>query len=349
MAMRTYTAKPADIEKKWILIDAEGVVLGRLATIVANRLLKANAPVFRTSAPVTADGRTFAAGTWFVPRSGATQAVVNEAARTLGVRTVAAAQPAGATRVRALRVGVVDRYGGLMPAGWTRLILETFEFPHTTVFPQELDAGNLNAKYDVLIFVHGAVGANLGNTEIGGGPAPESVPAEVRPWLGAISAGTTIPAIKAFVEGGGKVIAIGGSTSLAQHLGLPLTNHLVENGQPLPREKYYIPGSLLEVAVDNAHPVAAGLGTRATVMFDNSPVLKLTPGATGVRTIAHFDTPTPLRSGWAWGQESLRGGIAIAEAALGRGSVLLSGPEILFRAQPHGTFKFVFNTLYGTR
>jgi large subunit ribosomal protein L13 len=36
--MTTYTAKPAEIEKKWILIDAEGVVLGRLATIVANRL-----------------------------------------------------------------------------------------------------------------------------------------------------------------------------------------------------------------------------------------------------------------------------------------------------------------------
>jgi large subunit ribosomal protein L13 len=36
--MKTYTAKPAEIEKKWILIDAEGIVLGRLATIVANRL-----------------------------------------------------------------------------------------------------------------------------------------------------------------------------------------------------------------------------------------------------------------------------------------------------------------------
>ncbi len=36
--MKTYTAKPADIEKKWILIDAEGVVLGRLASIIANRL-----------------------------------------------------------------------------------------------------------------------------------------------------------------------------------------------------------------------------------------------------------------------------------------------------------------------
>ncbi len=36
--MKTYTAKPADIDKKWILIDAEGVVLGRLASIIAMRL-----------------------------------------------------------------------------------------------------------------------------------------------------------------------------------------------------------------------------------------------------------------------------------------------------------------------
>ncbi len=36
--MKTFTATPADIEKSWILIDAEGVVLGRLASIVAMRL-----------------------------------------------------------------------------------------------------------------------------------------------------------------------------------------------------------------------------------------------------------------------------------------------------------------------
>ena len=36
--MKTYTAKPAEIEKKWILIDAEGIVLGRLASIIAMRL-----------------------------------------------------------------------------------------------------------------------------------------------------------------------------------------------------------------------------------------------------------------------------------------------------------------------
>ncbi len=44
--MTTYTAKPAEIEKKWILIDAEGVVLGRLAVIVANRLRGKHKPTF---------------------------------------------------------------------------------------------------------------------------------------------------------------------------------------------------------------------------------------------------------------------------------------------------------------
>jgi large subunit ribosomal protein L13 len=36
--MKTFTATPATIEKKWILIDAEGLVVGRLATVIANRL-----------------------------------------------------------------------------------------------------------------------------------------------------------------------------------------------------------------------------------------------------------------------------------------------------------------------
>lgn len=44
--MKTYTAKPAEIEKKWILIDAEGIVLGRLAVIAANILRGKNKPTY---------------------------------------------------------------------------------------------------------------------------------------------------------------------------------------------------------------------------------------------------------------------------------------------------------------
>ena len=44
--MKTYSAKPSEIEKKWVLIDAEGLVVGRVATIIANRLRGKHKPTF---------------------------------------------------------------------------------------------------------------------------------------------------------------------------------------------------------------------------------------------------------------------------------------------------------------
>ncbi len=321
---------------------------------VANRLTKRNVAVFRTTGATTAGGTTYPKGSWFIPAGGAADQVVAQAAKDLGVSFAAAETRPAAARVRPLRVGVWDRYGGAMPAGWTRLILEQFEMPFTTVYAKELDAGNLNRKYDVLLFVDGGIPAargGRGGFAGGGASAADStlIPPEFWPALGNVSVERTVPQLKSFLEAGGKVITIGSSTSLAQHLGLPIENHLLENGRPFTNEQYYIPGSLLEVAVDTSHAAARGMNTRAIVMFDNSPVMKLGPDAAakGVRAIATFDTPTPLRSGWAWGQERLQGGVAMAEATVGKGTLFLFGPEVLFRAQPHGTFKFVFNSLYG--
>ena len=53
-----------------------------------------------------------------------------------------------------------------------------------------------------------------------------------------------------------------------------------------------------------------------------------------------------LRSGWAWGQHYIEGGVSVAEATVGQGHLMLFGPEIAFRGQPHGTFKFLFNGIY---
>ena len=45
----------------------------------------------------------------------------------------------------------------------------------------------------------------------------------------------------------------------------------------------------------------------------------------------------------------MQGGVAVVDASVGKGKVFLFGPEITFRAQPHGTFKFLFNSIfYGT-
>jgi hypothetical protein len=255
--------------------------------------------------------------------------------------------------LRSPRVGLWDQYGGSMPSGWTRWILEQFEFPFTRVFAPELDAGNLNTKYDALIFVDGAIpsgpqtGGGRGGGRGGQQPGPQDVPAEFRTHLGRVTVEQTVPQLRAFVEAGGSIIAIGSSAeSLVQHFKLPLEDHLVEAGKPIPRAKYFVPGSVLEAAVDTNHPLTAGMPSRVNFFFDNSPVFKLAAGAAGnVRVIARFDSETPLKSGWAWGQKYLNGGIAAAEVSVGKGRVYLYGPEILHRAQPHGTFKLLFNAL----
>ena len=129
---------------------------------------------------------------------------------------------------------------------------------------------------------------------------------------------------------------------------MPIESQLVENGAPLPRTKLYIPGSVLSSRIDVSNPVANGMSEHTDVFFDDSPVFKLgaEAAAARVRTIAWFDSKTPLRSGWAWGQAYLENGVVAAEARVGNGKVLLFGPEILQRAQPHGTFKFLFNGIY---
>jgi hypothetical protein len=87
---------------------------------------------------------------------------------------------------------------------------------------------------------------------------------------------------------------------------------------------------------------------KVDVFFDNSPVFHLEPDAAlkGTSAVAWFPNATPLHSGWAWGQQYLKDAVAVAESNLGAGKVFLMGPEVAFRGQPHGTFKFLFNAIY---
>jgi hypothetical protein len=324
------------------------------AFTAVNRLLASGETVLRLASSASVGSTTYPAGSFYVHSSGGTQAKLGALATELGLDAGAIARPANATAVRPARIGLWDRYGGSMPSGWTRWILEQYDFPFEVVYPPELDAGNLNAKYDVLIFVDGAIPSGDRRGGFGfGSPDANTIPAEFRNRLGSVTVEKTVPQLKRFLEQGGTVITIGGSTALAYHLGLPIENQLAEhtaNGEPeeLPREKYYIPGSLLEVRVDSTAPIASGMPSRAIVMFDNSPVFRIKPAGAlaGIRPVAWFDSASPLRSGWAWGQQYLEGGIAAATAPVGEGMLHLLGPEVLFRAQPHGTFKLVFNALY---
>jgi len=327
--------------------------------VLINRLLKNNCNVYwlkKTAAGV--DPQIMGTGAIWIAASPAAHSILVTGAKELGVDVVGLSRrPTDLLKLKPVRIALYDQYGGLMPSGWTRWIFEQYEFPFKVVFPQELDAGELRKNYDVLVFTDGAIrapGVSSPNEGFfGRQPKPEDIPAEYRPWLGHVTPDKTIPQIQKFVEAGGSVVSIGSSTSLAAYLHLPVSSALTElaadgKSRALPPEKFFIPGSLLTVSVDNTNPLAYGMPEKVDVFFDRSPVFRLNPDASLKKTspVAWFANGTPLHSGWAWGQQYLDGGVAIAESSLGSGKVFLLGPEVAFRGQPQATFKFIFNGIY---
>ena len=322
------------------------------ASSAAIRLLTAGEEVWRVDGAVRAGAEPLGHGAYWVRAGTATAARVRKYADSLGIDFHGSAQPTGARRIGTPRIALWDRYGGSMPSGWVRWILEQHGFPYTVVYPNELDAGNLNAKYDVIVFVDEAIPERDDPRAAQGfGMLPrERVPAEFHDRLGTVSVATTVPQLRTFLTSGGTVLAIGRSTSLATHLGLPISNALVQRqgSRALNRQEFYIPGSILRVSVDTTRPIAQGMPSELDVFFDESPAFRLTSGSApgmSVERVAWFASPKPLRSGWAWGQQYLDQAVTIAEATVGKGKLYLFGPEITFRAQPHGTFKFLFNGL----
>jgi len=335
---------------------AEGFMLSHEvndAFIAQNRLVAAGEDVFWLTENVTVGGETYPAGTIYIRSKSSTAERLEPLASEFGLSFTGVSEKprSEALKMRRVRIGLWDRYGGSMPSGWTRWLLEQFEFPFEVVYPQRLNDGGLARNFDVLVFVSGAIPrarpAAAESVRSRTPPDLARIPAEYHSWLGSVTADTTIPKLREFMEDGGTIITIDSSAlNLASHLGLPVGNHLVDDaGSPLPQDQYYIPGSLLEARVDTSRPVAFGMKDRAILSFNRSPVFRLEAGAAaqGLRRLAWYDSAQPLSSGWAVGQEHLNGGVAMIEADVGDGKLFMFGPGVIQRAQPHGTFKFFFN------
>ncbi|UZD24792.1 M14 family metallopeptidase [Algoriphagus halophytocola] len=316
--------------------------------MAVNDLLKANVKVYRIS--TMSDG--LPAGSFYVSNAGKKELEI--ASQEYGVYPVPVRNmPKGSDEIKPARIGLYDYYGGSMPSGWVRWMLEQFHFDFQLVFPQEIDAGGLNEKYDVLLFISSGIPGVGSRGYSRSQPDAEEIDEQYHHMLGGFTVDTSVPQIEEFIQNGGEVITVGSATALAYHLDLPVADALTEIApdgsiKPLSGEKYYVPGSVLEMQVDNSVSINYGMGDSAYIMFNRSPVFKLAPSAanSGVKAIAWFGEEEPLRSGWAWGQSYLKNGVTAFEAQLGKGKFYAFGPEITFRAQSHGTFKMLFNGLY---
>jgi hypothetical protein len=157
-----------------------------------------------------------------------------------------------------------------------------------------------------------------------------------------LTAAGAITNLRAFVEAGGTVMALGGeSTKLAASFELPMMGGVfTRDGGRANNQEFYIPGSLVSIDIDTDSVLGYGCAPQIATMFRSSPVFDRYPGLTPVAT---YSAGSPLVSGWAIGDELIAGKGAVLSAQVGEGRVHLYGADVLYRGQPHASFKMVFN------
>ena len=277
--------------------------------------------------------------------SGGSGELLEDVAESTGVEFSApATEPeAGLHPVNRLRVGLYHRYrGGNMDEGWTRFLLEQFAFPYTSLKPEEINSGNLGASYDVILFPDDSMAMITGEKEEDRNPywpAPNYPPE----YMGGVDE-DGIKALQAFVENGGRLVTLGEATEFAiEKFDLKVRNAL----ETLDSKDFYCPGSTLEAEFDNSNPLAYGMPSEGLVLFWNSPAFEIAPSRDNNRyeiPVRYADRDL-LQSGWLIGEEHLTKKAAMVSARYGKGEVVLIGFPAQHRAQTHGTFKLLFNTM----
>ncbi len=241
------------------------------------------------------------------------------------------AEPPSTVPVDRSRVGLYHRYyGGNMDEGWTRWLLEMYEFDFTSLHNADVRAGELRSRYDVIVV------ADMGGGTILNGYANGSVPAR---YVGGIGP-EGVRELDAFVRAGGTLVTLNGSSDFAvEQLHLPVRN--VVDG--VARDEYFADGAIVELLVDPSHPVMSGMPERAKVFVGGSPVFTTEEGFEGRALAKYAENGTPLLSGYFLGEEHVQGYAAALEVEHGEGRVVLLGLRPQWRGQPFGTFKVLFN------
>ncbi len=311
-----------------------------------NRLLASGARVSRLNAAEEIGGASWEPGTFVI--QDADRGGLQTLARDMGLEFVGVdrAPAAGAQEVHAPRVGLYKSWVTTMPEGWTRWVLDQYEFQVDTLHDADLTPEKLR-DYDVVILPdQGAQGILNGHPSL-------TMPEEFTGGVGA--AGSA--ALDQFVKDGGWLLGVHQSVEFASSaLGLPVRNR-VDGVDP---RNFFIPGSLIRVDVDTADPMAYGMNESAGALFwRHSMVMRILPAAQeaassdgeqrlerDISVFASFPEENILLDGWAIGEDRyLAGAPAGVRIPHGEGNVVLLGFRPDTRGQPNSTFKLLFNPL----
>ena len=321
------------------------------AFITVNRLLRRGAAIWRSERPIRASADEWPAGTFVVKREPALEPALEEAARALGVaiRTIDPPPFDTLLRVGRPRVGLYHAWGGNIDEGWTRWLLEQYEFEFASLHDADVRAGGLHDRFDVLVLPQATYDS------MRSGLPPGSLPPE---YTGGMT-DEGIAHLRTFVNQGGTLVALDSSSDLPlKTFELPIQNVSTRADT----SEFFVPGTLLRLSVDTSHPLAFGMPAQVIGFYAHGPVFEVAevPASDGqpsaghpsvssaagaIKVVAEFALQDLRASGWLLGERFLAGRPAVLEASVGQGRVVLVGFRTQHRGQTHQTFKLLFNAI----
>jgi hypothetical protein len=310
-------------------------------------------------------------GTIYIPQQEGIDAKLETIAEKfpINIRPASAAPTGSALLVHLPRIGLYQSWIASMDEGWTRWIFDQNEIPYTRLVDADIRKGDLNQRFDVVLIPDNSASAitsgrrGSGDESTASSPTTQageaaggkrraaSVPAAHAAGEDAARGPQTPPefkgglgdsgliSLKAFAEAGGTIITL----NKASEVYAGKESGRIENAlDGVDRKAFFIPGSILQVAVDTSNPIAFGSTPTVPIFYENGPTFTVNGDA---HSVAFFNTDKPLLSGWILGGQFLKGTSVIAEESVGKGRIVLFGFRPQYRAQSEVTYKFLFNAL----
>lgn len=233
------------------------------------------------------------------------------------------------------RIGLYQSWTSNIDEGWTRWVLEHYEFPYSILHNDDVKAGKLHDRFDVLLL------PDQRAKEIVEGRESKTTPSEYKGGIG----DEGWKAIEQFLRDGGTVLSLGDASDLLLgRLPLPIKD-VKASLQPA---QHFAPGTIVNLQVDTTHPIGYGIAPKTYGFYINSPFFQLTEGFSSqqVEVVARYPNVDVRASGWLRGEEYQLGQAAVVAVNLHPGKVVLFGIRPQHRAQTHATFPLLFNALY---
>ena len=306
-----------------------------------NKLQKQNIPVFWNTSKIN----ELSEGSVFVTVNETSKKALSDIAKGLHIKisSVNLSDKSVLKELKKVRVGLYQSFSASMDEGWTRLLLENYQFDFKTMVNKDFKNKKIKDQFDVII-----IPDMSGEIIKTGKPSGDNArfyrpkPAE---YEGGIEK-EGLENLKNFVEkDGGYVITLGQACNFAiEDIGLKVTNVL----KTVKPEEFYCPGSLVKMNVNNSHPIGYGFDPEVIGYLSNNIAFSTSVpyGEFDRSVVSRYPTSNLLKSGFLLGEDYLFRRASIVDVKQKKGHVILFGFKVQNRHQTFGTFKFLFNAIH---